>query len=195
MINFLEKNKPKSISSDLDGVKNNFFAHLFNMLRKIAKYNNIEKEFSKHITNLQIMPVHSILAKHSIDYYDYVDKIELLNKMHCEFNFLDEKMHYILNPKVILQSCSNFVELRTLWLSYYLFIHSEKKYNKKRLLEISKKINNYLDIFESFFSENFCKDHIQLCSDISNKINNNKKHRLNKNQRKKIKKQKELYIS
>jgi hypothetical protein len=185
---FLEKHKPKYCSCELDNVKNNFFAYLFNIIRETAKNNNIEKEFSKHITNLKIMPIHSILLKHSIDYYDYIDKIEFLNKIHFDFDFLDQKMYYLLNPKIILQTFCNLYNLRTLWMSYYLVMCSEKKYKKKQLLDFLGKVNNYLDTFESFFSIEFRKDYIDLCSNLQKEINYKKKHRPNKNQRKKLKK-------
>ena len=102
-------------------------------------------------------------------YYDYVDKTEVLNKLHkdlCNYliNFKDNKFCDIIYWKIILQN-NNFSKVKNLLKLFILSFKKKKSFKNKKIISA---INLYLDTFNYFFNETFINDYYELITTIKN---------------------------
>ena len=155
--------------------KNNILSLVFKNLRAEAIENGIEKEISKLITEKNVFIISDVLKKHKMDYYDYMDKIAVLEDQFAELYEKIEKLPIILRPicyytietihyKNIL-SGNNFLEMKNIFNIEFLgLIKNKNKMHVKNFISLSKK---YFDNIETFFSQSFQDDYYKLNNSVN----------------------------
>jgi hypothetical protein len=170
---FCESIKKTSIDNNIGILINNILSHFHKKIRTEVIENNIEKEISEIIIDKNIFLICSILKKNNMSYYDYIDKTEVLNKLHkdlCDYliNFGVGEFCDMIYWKIILQE-NNFTDIKNLFnLFISNYLKNKKSFKNKKIISA---INLYLDTFNFFFNETFINDYSDL---ITNRRNDNK---------------------
>jgi hypothetical protein len=170
---YCEKIKDHVLSNDVLIAKNNILSLMYKNLRKESIKYNIEKEISKLITDNNIFLICNILKKHNMDYYDYIDKIAILENMYMEigekletlnddikmfFYTIIEALHY-----KFLFSDDNLTMMKELLFDKKLLTNmknqKKKKYMNHNFISLCQK---YLNQMEISFDESFRNDYDQL---------------------------------
>ena len=102
-LHFIRKNKVICLNDTLINKEtHNLDIFLINFIRKISKILNLEKEFSLFVTDNFDEPMHKLLKKHNMNFFDYTDNKTIAYKMLNDMCDLDEPLMHTLGVDNLL---------------------------------------------------------------------------------------------
>lgn len=164
---FYESNKNLEIKNNINISKNNIISIFYKKLRNEAIKYNIEKDISELIVSNRIFLICSVLQKHNMLYYDYIDKINTLELLH---NNLAEKLIKI--PYENMHDINKIIYWKNMLLHNNVdkikkninliilsFLTNKKSIKNKKIIS---SMNIYFNKINSFFNKSFIDDYYLL---------------------------------